>query len=190
VQRIAFVPVQSARNSATLQYVGGVQIDNSTHLGTGTSTHQYILSPAIANPLRRKTSFQHSLANIASLPRATEEVDDRLVWCFSSMADIAEGESYQTPSGMGSDEHTQTLPALLALEPFDVVLGRGRTYLYHPGNMRMKALVLAARPSYNKAGITRTQKTRITQEIVQAIQTSGDQPGRFLMHDASAGCWT
>lgn len=53
----------------------------------------------------------------------------------------------------------------------------------------MKALVCAARSSYNKAGTTRTQKTIITQEIALAIQTAGDQLGRFLMLDASAGGW-
>jgi hypothetical protein len=106
-----------------------------------------------------------------------------------AMADKAEGKMDQTLSDICSHNHNQTLPALLTLEPFDVILGRGRTHLYHPGNVRMKALVCAARPSYNKVGTTRTQKTRIIQEIVLAIQTSGDQPGRFLMHDSSAGGW-
>jgi hypothetical protein len=107
------------------------------------------------------------------------------------MADKAKGESNQTPSNVKSeDEHDQTLPVSLSLEPFDVILGRGRTHLHHPGNMRMKNLVRAARPGYKKAVTTRIQKTRITQEIVQAIQTSGDQPGRFLRHDESTGGWT
>jgi hypothetical protein len=51
----------------------------------------------------------------------------------------AGGKSDQTPSIMNSeDEHCQTLPPLLTLEPFDVILGRGRTHLHHPGNMRMQ----------------------------------------------------
>jgi hypothetical protein len=87
-------------------------------------------------------------------------------------------------------EHNQALLASLTLEPFDVILGRGRSHLHHPGNMRMKTLVRAARPRYKKAVTTRIQKTRITQEIVQAIQTSGDQPGRFLRHNARDGGWT
>jgi hypothetical protein len=129
-----------------------------------------------------KTLFQHhTLANSAS--PADPPGKSSANWRFSTMAD-------QTPSNMNSDEHKQTLPALLTLKPFDVLLGRGRTHLHHPGNMRMKALVRAARPRYNKAGITRMQKTSITQEIVHAIKTSGDQPGRFLMHDAGAGGWT
>jgi hypothetical protein len=91
---------------------------------------------------------------------------------------------------LNSDEHNHAIPASLTVEPFDVILGRGRTHLHHPGNLRMKTLVRAARPRYKKAMTTRIQKTRITQEIVQAIQTSGDQPGRFLRHDARAGGWT
>jgi hypothetical protein len=102
----------------------------------------------------------------------------------------AEGRSDQTSSNMNSDEHNQTLPASLTLEPFDVILGRGRTHIYHPGNMRMQTIVRAARPSYNKAGTTRLQKTSITQEVVQAIKTSGDQSSRFLKLDASTGGWT
>jgi hypothetical protein len=107
------------------------------------------------------------------------------------MADKAGGRGDETPSIMNSeDELNQALPASLTLEPFDVILGRGRTHLHHPGNMRMKTLVRAAKPRYKKAVTTRNEKTRITQEIVQAIQTSGDQPGRFLRHDESTGGWT
>jgi hypothetical protein len=83
----------------------------------------------------------------------------------------------------------QTLPAPVNLDPFDVILGRGRAYLLHPGNTRMQTLVSDNLARYQSA-IMRIEKARITKEIVQTIKTCGDQPSRFLGYDARAGRWT
>jgi hypothetical protein len=85
-------------------------------------------------------SSEHIIPNIASSSEPPRK--SMIHWPFSRMTDTqagGKGKSDQTPSIMNSeDEHSQTLPPLLTLEPFDVILGRGRTHLHHPGNMRMQ----------------------------------------------------
>jgi hypothetical protein len=71
---------------------------------------------------------------------------------------------------------------------FDVLLGRGKTHLTHPGNERLRTVVSMHSMRYNAATL-RKEKTAITQEIVEIIQTSGDPPGRFLQFDQEAPGW-
>jgi hypothetical protein len=74
--------------------------------------------------------------------------------------------------------------------PFDVLLGRGKQHIEHPGNERLQTLLNMHSVRYN-ATSSRHEKTLITQEIVQTIQTAGDLPvpGRFLKFDKSANGW-
>jgi hypothetical protein len=71
---------------------------------------------------------------------------------------------------------------------FDVLLGRGRTYLRHPGNERMRTFANIHSMRYNATNL-RKEKTAITQAIVETIQTYGDPPGRFLEFDQDANGW-
>jgi hypothetical protein len=71
---------------------------------------------------------------------------------------------------------------------FDVLLGRGRTHLRHPGNERMRTVANMHSMRYNATNL-RKEKTAITQEIVEIIQSSGDPPGRFLGFDHAADGW-
>jgi hypothetical protein len=106
------------------------------------------------------------------------------------MADKAEGKSDQTPSRININGYNQTFHAAPThLEHFDVLLGRGRAYLRHPGNERMRTIVSDNLARYQSTEM-RHDKTRITKEIVQTIKTSGDQPARFLRYDPRADRWT
>jgi hypothetical protein len=72
--------------------------------------------------------------------------------------------------------------------PFDVLLGRGKKHTWHPGNERLRTLLNMNSVRYN-ATASRNEKTLITQEIVQSIQTAGVLPGRFLKFDKEANGW-
>jgi hypothetical protein len=89
---------------------------------------------------------------------------------------------------------TSTEASSLGREPtetpgyFDVLLGRGRTHLRHPGNERMRSAADMHSMRYN-ATTLRKEKTAITQQIVEIIQSSGDPPGRFLEFDREVDGW-
>ena len=62
----------------------------------------------------------------------------------------------------------------------DVLLGRGRPYQYHPGNVHLANLIKARREEYNAAD--RWQKTVISYDVARMIADNG---GRFLQrHDS------
>jgi hypothetical protein len=54
---------------------------------------------------------------------------------------------------------------------FDVLLGRGKTHTGHPGNKRLQTVLSMHSVRYNNATTSRKEKTAITQEIVQIIQS-------------------
>ena len=59
----------------------------------------------------------------------------------------------------------------------DVLLGRGRPFQFHVGNLRLAALIDQHRSRYTEAGSTYGKKNIICDEIVDLIHESG---GRFL----------
>jgi hypothetical protein len=92
----------------------------------------------------------------------------------------------------GKSDHSPSRISILYehhLEDFDVLLGRGRAYLHHPGNERMSTIVSDNLARYQSA-TTRIEKTTITKDIFRTIKTCGDQPARFLRYDPRAGRWT
>jgi hypothetical protein len=98
------------------------------------------------------------------------------------MADASQGKSGQR------QDLRQYLHVLVDPLPSDVMLGRGRSFLHHPGNKRLQTVVEMNKHRYLNAA-NRKEKTCITQEIVHIIQTYGNVPGRFLRYDAKAGGW-
>jgi hypothetical protein len=72
---------------------------------------------------------------------------------------------------------------------FDVLLGRGKKHTGHPGNERLQIALNMHSVRYNAATTSRNEKTRITEEIVQSIQTTSDPPGRFVRFDKEANGW-
>jgi hypothetical protein len=101
------------------------------------------------------------------------------------------GESQQSPSlpTIILVDDPQPPPILLIdPQPSDVMLGRGRRHLRHPGNLRLVTVLDQHKLRYDNAS-SRQQKTVITNEIVQIMQMCGAAPGRFLRLDSSAGGW-
>eukprot|EP00529_Nitzschia_sp_RCC80_P022304 CAMPEP_0113451484 /NCGR_PEP_ID=MMETSP0014_2-20120614/6361_1 /TAXON_ID=2857 /ORGANISM="Nitzschia sp." /LENGTH=478 /DNA_ID=CAMNT_0000342839 /DNA_START=182 /DNA_END=1618 /DNA_ORIENTATION=- /assembly_acc=CAM_ASM_000159 len=62
----------------------------------------------------------------------------------------------------------------------DVLLGRGRPYQYHPGNVHLANLIKARREEYNSAD--RWQKTVISYDVARMVADNG---GRFLQRQDS-----
>jgi hypothetical protein len=60
--------------------------------------------------------------------------------------------------------------------PGDVICGRGKMTIAHPGNRRFRQLVMDKKDAYQKAR-RRDDKTRITFELVQKLRT-GPEGGR------------
>jgi hypothetical protein len=58
---------------------------------------------------------------------------------------------------------------------FDIICGRGKS-VTHPGNVRFRRMISARKEEYQKSK-RRDDKTRITQEIVDALQ-QGPEPSR------------
>lgn len=61
-------------------------------------------------------------------------------------------------------------------EPTDVICGRGKMTVTHPGNLRFRQLVMGKKDVYQKAK-RRDDKTRITFELVQTVR-NGPEGGR------------
>jgi hypothetical protein len=74
---------------------------------------------------------------------------------------------------------------MVALEPFDVLCGKGKPIQKHPGNTLLRLLIDQNCNRYNKA--PRREKRAIANEIVQGIKSNiGKLPGRFLRFCESA----
>jgi hypothetical protein len=62
----------------------------------------------------------------------------------------------------------------------DVLLGRGKGYFSHVGNVRYRSLIEDLKGKYDKA--SKEDKHQITQEVVEIVHQSG---GRFLKDDGA-----
>ena len=67
----------------------------------------------------------------------------------------------------------------------DVLLGRGKPYQNHPGNVQLKKLIDARREEFN--GAPKFQKTVISWEILKMMQK--EYNARFLERDEATGRW-
>jgi hypothetical protein len=67
----------------------------------------------------------------------------------------------------------------------DVILGRGRRYDMHPGNMHYRALIEFHVSHYNETS-SRFHKSNVTNGILNSITEKG---GRFLYRDKRTGLW-
>jgi hypothetical protein len=94
------------------------------------------------------------------------------------------------PQGKRVQHQHQDLRQDLLVDPLpsDVMLGRGRAFLRHPGNQRLNTVVKLNINRYLNAA-NRNEKTSITEEIVHIIQTYGSPPGRFLRYKPKSGGW-
>ena len=67
----------------------------------------------------------------------------------------------------------------------DVLLGRGKPYQNHPGNVQLKKLIEVRREEFNNA--PKFQKTVISWEILKMMQN--EYQARFLEKDETTGKW-
>jgi hypothetical protein len=82
----------------------------------------------------------------------------------------------ETAVGMGKEN--------AAIRPDDIVCGRGRGHLSHPGNQRMLNIIHLNKARYKAA--TKAQKAIIARELMDEIQNNG---GRFLQRKDVEGRW-
>lgn len=92
------------------------------------------------------------------------------------------------PQGQSAQQQDLKQDLLVDPLPSDVMLGRGRAFLRHPGNQRLNTVVQKNMDRYLKAR-NRNEKTLITVEIVQIVQTYGTPPARFLRYKAKTRGW-
>lgn len=71
---------------------------------------------------------------------------------------------------------------MISPDRVDVMLGRGRAYYEHSGNVRLRTIIEKCSPEYEKAN--RSEKLKISEKVVSKIKKSG---GRFLAE--SGGRW-
>eukprot|EP00934_Nitzschia_sp_Nitz4_P002914 Nitzschia sp. Nitz4//scaffold95_size97785//49428//50956//NITZ4_004668-RA/size97785-augustus-gene-0.99-mRNA-1//1//CDS//3329560475//2904//frame0 len=104
----------------------------------------------------------------------------------------SKSESSSTGSGASpfkinwaSPTSTVALPQSPGMEihPNDVLFGRGKTVVEHPGNLRFRTIVGMKMDEYEAA--SRLEKTCMTENIVQLVK---DSRGRFLKRD-DGGDW-
>lgn len=82
------------------------------------------------------------------------------------------------------------VPRITQPTRFDVLLGRGKPYQGHAGNIRLHKVVDLYKPRYSQA--RRHEKTEIAEEIVQFVKTPGgaSKPaGRFLKRVENEELW-
>lgn len=71
----------------------------------------------------------------------------------------------------------------ILIQPNDVLFGRGKTVVEHPGNLKFRNIVGMQMDEYEAA--SRMEKTSMTEKIVQMVKESD---GRFLKRD-DGGDW-
>jgi hypothetical protein len=89
----------------------------------------------------------------------------------------AEASLVRLPGGMRSTS---------APSPIDVLLGRGKSNVDHPGNRRFQVIIEMHMRRYS-ASDTRQEKNLIMKEIVAIVKTTGS---RFVKYDTDTDGWT
>lgn len=97
-----------------------------------------------------------------------------------------EANNVHTPlagTGVSSNsESTPTSPNIVVPKNADILLGRGRPFQEHAGNMRCNFVVMAAMDEYET--VSRNDKTGIAKQVIATIKDYG---GRFLKQND--GVW-
>ena len=82
----------------------------------------------------------------------------------------------------GTNKVSSDSSVILAPSAQDVLMGRSKAALIHPGNLRYHDLVRSNMDRYDAAGDKRHERTAICHQIVLAIKDKG---GRFLKQENS-----
>jgi hypothetical protein len=70
---------------------------------------------------------------------------------------------------------------------YDVLCGRGRGFFAHPGNRRMLLVVQQYKARYTAA--TKTEKSRITKDVLDVIHKAGNDAAKFLKMGKDTPYW-
>ena len=93
------------------------------------------------------------------------------------------GAGQEEVDGSKSSIAVVVVDDLLSPSRYDILFGRGRKVMEHPGNLRLLSLVKDKTPFYDAA--SKEAKTRLTVEVVQILKC---RLSRFLKKNAS-GVW-
>lgn len=105
-------------------------------------------------------------------------------WRSLSLSNRAPDEDAQR-APLDAERVLPTTITDLAINPGDVLCGRGKLSFNHTGNKRFRDLVGGAVTAYNEAE-SRLAKAAVVNSLVEEVRSSG---GRFLRRDEEAGKW-
>jgi hypothetical protein len=92
---------------------------------------------------------------------------------------VVENEEFLKKSPPQSNIQLDLSLGITTPAPTDIVCGRGKMTIAHPGNRRFRKLVIDRKDDYQKAR-RRDHKTRITLELVHQLR-SGPEGGRYVV---------
>ena len=143
-------------------------------------------------------SFKRSFMKTRSMtvPKLPAYQSDTIFSSMSSVISEKRHRSCVSPcSSSSQSEESREIPLLSSMHAastkpteYDVLLGRGRPFIDHKGNIRMREIVEGYKERYEMAG--KHEKTAITKEVVHMIKTVGVlKTARFLKQDPATLDW-
>jgi len=103
----------------------------------------------------------------------------------SSSSSSSSASSAVTANSANSEHKDDDDSDLIIPTDGDVLMGRGRPYLHHPGNKYLRSMVADRSKEYDTA--SRAEKYDMAKEVVRLIYK---EKRRFLKIDATAGTWS
>jgi hypothetical protein len=98
-----------------------------------------------------------------------EDLDDQ---SHGSVDDDGDEDENDVGNDFQPSTNTPSSPGIPTPVPKDVICGRGKMTSSHPGNRKLRDLVLQKKQEYQRAK-RRDEKTSITSEIVHVLRGSG-----------------
>jgi hypothetical protein len=126
--------------------------------------------------------------------KVEEQLDGPIYEVTDSVSELSLESSGRDTTGMASMELDAMVDFEMSVQrqkstvvvpgEFDIILGRGKGYQNHKGNIRYRHIVETKRPVYETLP-TKKEKTQLIRDLVKSIY---DEGGRFLRQD-SIGRW-
>ncbi|CAB9514924.1 expressed unknown protein [Seminavis robusta] len=86
---------------------------------------------------------------------------------------------------MAPKDNKETKPVITETRPDDILCGKEKACVSHPGSINFRAVIDKFAPKYQEA-ITKQEKMNVTKEIYESL---GSQNSRFLKYNAKAKAW-
>mmetsp|Transcript_4185 Transcript_4185/g.6010 ORF Transcript_4185/g.6010 Transcript_4185/m.6010 type:complete len:356 (+) Transcript_4185:103-1170(+) len=148
---------------------------------TATNMPKKSLEPAAEQPPRLPESLKITVDTPRQVSNNTVETssdEDPISDPEETLAQILADQPKETPPPPAQNE------VIAAVQPDDVLCGRGGETNHHPGNVQYRGLVKKYQRLYLKA--KRRDKPKIARLIVDTVRR---RSGRFLKKDPVAGVW-